>query len=130
MSFFQKSWLRLKMHASGRFFDKICLKAIKIFFSDTSSVIRWQVDSIFWWRWYSTERESSNFLACRDTPPPQFLFLEGHPDLPITLSAYCNDFEKSESIFFQINEVENSLIWHSIYWRLSIHFKIRSINET
>ena len=134
------------MHASSRIFDKICLKAIKIFFSNMWSVINEQVDSIFWWGWYSTEVKSSNVLACRETPPPKkFFFLAGHPDLPKgkTLRKVLDQLtvmilkRVSENISFQyiyskfrdIKEVANSLIWHSIYWRLSIHFKIRSINN-
>ena len=54
-----------------------------------SYVIKGQVDSICWWGRYSTEGESSNFLPCRETPPPpkkKTFLLVGH----------CNDFEKSK----------------------------------
>ena len=92
--------LLLKMHASGKSFDKICLKAIRNFFPGLNFLVGG----------YLTEGESSNFLACRETPifPP----VVGHPDLPIrkTLRRVLDPLtvmilkRVSESIFFQINK--------------------------
>ena len=114
----------LKRQASCRLFDKIYLKAIKtfFFFFIIWSLTRGQVDSIFWWEWFSTEGKSSNFLASRENPPPpkkkeKFFFLVGHPDLPLwkTLRRVLDLINVmilkrvSESIFFQINKFTASL---------------------
>ena len=86
---------------------------LNLIFFNMWSMIRGQGYSIFWWWWYPTEGESSNFLACRETPPlPKAPSLMEHSDLPTKKSLrkgynwsnYCNDFEKSESIFFQSNK--------------------------
>ena len=60
-------------------------------------------------RVYPTEEKSSNFLAYRESPAPQFSPSVGHPDLPImkTLRRVVVLFtvmilkRVSESIFFQ-----------------------------
>ena len=112
----------LKMRASDKIFDKICLKATTSF-SNMWPVIKGQGDSIFWWGWYLTEAESWNFwLAGRS---PKFPPLVGHPDLPTkkTLRRVLDTVmilkRVNESIFFQINkftackitkEVANSLM--------------------
>ena len=130
----------LKMRASDKIFDKICLKATTSF-SNMWPVIKGQGDSIFWWGWYLTEAESWNFwLAGRS---PKFPPLVGHPDLPIkkTLRRVLDTVmilkRVNESIFFQINKFTACKFkdkksrqipwWYSIYWRLSIHFKVRRI---
>ena len=96
----------LKMRASDKIFDKICLKATTSF-SNMWPVIKGQGDSIFWWGWYLTEAESWNFLACREIP--QIPSLSGtswssHKENAEEGAEYCNDFEKSEWEYFLSNQ--------------------------
>ena len=137
----------LKMHASAEFLIKICLKTIKTFFSPIYDL--WSGDR--WTQFFDgcdieqKGKIQTFWYAGRLSP---ILFLSGASWSPHkknseerAWSAYCNDSEKSKWEYFLSNkwiysnfidkkEVTNSLIWHSIYWRLSIHFKVRNITET
>ena len=107
----------LKMHASGRIFDNIYLKAIRdTFFFNIWSAIRRQVDSTFWWWWYSTEGKVHTFwLAGR--LPPLILLLSGtfwsphKKNLRRVLDLLTGMILKRvyESIFSEINKITPSL---------------------
>ena len=134
------------MHASGKSFGKICLKAIRdIFFSNMWPVIRggiWEPNFLV--GVISSRRGKFKLLGLQGDPP-QFLPLVRHHDLPIRktlrrvlgLLTVITLKRVRESIFFkaanlqhvQLNMKKRGQIlwWHSIYWRLSIHFKVRSI---
>ena len=131
----------------SRIFDKICLKAIKTFFfqyvicdQGTGGL------NFFGGGDIQQKRKIQTFWLAGRLPP--ILPLSGASRSPHkknseegAWSAYCNDFEESKwecflsnkwiySKFKDKKEVTNSLIWHSIYWRLSIHFQVRSITKT
>ena len=119
----------LKMQASGRIFDKICLKAIKTFFP----IYLWSGD-----RWsqffaggdFQRKGKLQTFWLTGRLPHLSFFFLVGHPDLPIrkTLRRVLDLLpvmilkRVSESIFFEINKLTVSLkrknrwqiLWYSI----------------
>ena len=114
----------LKIHASGKIFDKICLKTIiDAFSSNMWSVIWEQGDSIFWWRWHIQQKGKVQtfWLAGR---PPKFFPLAGHPPAlrrVLDLLTVMILKRVKESTFFQINkftackfkdkkEMENSLM--------------------
>ena len=98
----------LKMHASGKIFGKICLKAIRDTFSQY--VICDQGDSIFLVGVISNRRGKFKLFGFQGDPP-KFPPLVGHPDLPIrktlrrVLEALTVMILKrvNESIFFQVN---------------------------
>ena len=94
-------------------FGKICIKIIRGTFSSICGLWSGEIrgNTIFKWSWYPTEGESSDLLACRETP---YLISslsgtswshhkENHDEG--AWSTYCNDFQKGESIFFQSNKV-------------------------
>ena len=88
----------LKMHAAGKIFGKICLKAIRDTFFPICGLWsgEWRGDSIFWCGVYATGGGSSNFLACMGACPKGGRVL-GLLTVMILKSA-------SESIFFQSNK--------------------------
>ena len=102
------------MHAVGKMFGKICLKAIRDIFFRICGM--WsgegRGDSRSWLVWYPTEGDSSNFWACKENPRPQLSSLVEHPNLPIrkTLITVLGLLtviilkRVSESIFFQSNK--------------------------
>ena len=102
------------MHVVGKKVGKICRKAITdAFFPICAPRLgEGRVDSLFWWGVYPIEEGSSNVLACRGSPHPQFCFLVGHPDLPIkkTLRRVLGLLtvmilkRVRENIFFQSNK--------------------------
>ena len=117
----------LKMHASGKIFNKICLKAIRntFFFHYVVCDQGTGGTKFFSGGDIQQKRKVQTFwLAGR---PPKFPPLKGHPDLPIkkTRGRMLDPLtvmilkKVSESIFFQINkfaackfteEVENYLM--------------------
>ena len=69
--------LLLKMHASGKIFDKVCLKAIRdTIFSKMWSVIRGQGDSVFCWGDIQQMGKVKTF--CFAGRPPKFPPLVGY----------------------------------------------------
>ena len=80
MNFFKKSWLCYwKCICQAKLFIEFVKKLLEIF-SQYTECDQGTGDSVFWLGWYPTEGESSNFLACWETP--KFRPLVGHPDLP------------------------------------------------
>ena len=57
--------IKLKMYATDEIFGKNCLKAIRDIFAPIFGL--WSEEewlgSMFWWEWYPTEGEGSNFGA-------------------------------------------------------------------
>ena len=125
-----------KMYAAGKLFGKVCLKTIRdTFFPNMWSVNReGKRDPIFWWCDIWQKGKAQTFTLARRPPLPQFPPLVRYSNLPIRKT----DFEKSERVFsFKATNLQHIrlnmkkrwqiLWWHSIYWRLSTHFKMRSI---
>ena len=129
------------MCATGTILWRICLKAIRGIFFQYVVCDRRRDVLMFWWgrKWYSTERESSNFWTCRKSyyPPIEVSFIVGYPDLPIR-KALRRVFglltviilkRVSESIFFQSTiittlKMEKWLKMENrsyILWRCSIY---------
>ena len=86
-----KMIMLLKMHVSGRIFDKICPKAIKTVFSNMWSVIRELVDSIFWWGWKFKHFDSQGDTLGRGRGNlPLYFFLKNRTPNPIPFVKWGN----------------------------------------
>ena len=130
------------MRIPGKMFGKICLKAFRnTFFSNMWSVIRGGKKGLtFWWKVISNRRGKFKLLGLQEEPPPSPSPLVGHPNFSIRkilrrVLGLLTVFGKCECAYlFQSNkftackvkdrkEEANS----SIYWRLSIHLKVRKL---
>ena len=103
----------LKIYATSKVFDKICLNAIRdTFFSICGP---WSGEGKGTGGDIQQKGESSNFWSLDSLP--QFPPLVWHPNLSIkkvlkiALSAYCNDFEKSEWEYFLWVRLSGELRW-------------------
>ena len=132
----------LKIYAADEIFGKICLRAIRAtFFSNMRSLIRGGKGD---WGWYPTEGKVQTFSLSGGFPPTvPFLIV-------ISLSLYKGNSEEwlvcllswfwkewlrlfyfkatnLQHVMLNMNKRWHILWWHSVYWRLSIIFKVRSI---
>ena len=132
----------LKIHASDKIFDKICLKAIRdTFFSNMSL---WSGDRGNQFFSAGDIRQKEKVQAFWHAGrPPKFPPLVGYLDLlirktlkwvldPLTLMIFKGVKRVYSFRWMNLQHVclqkrWQILWWHSIYWRLSIHFKVRII---
>ena len=132
------------MHAAVKSYGKICLKAIGDTFFLICGLWSGEGQGTYFLGGDNIQQKGKvqTFGLAGRPPPPslQFSLLEGHPDLPIKktliravgLLTVMILERVSESIFLQhvklkMKKKHKIFWWCLIYWRLSIHLKVRNI---
>ena len=129
--------VKIKMCTRGKIFGEICLKAI--FFSNIWSAVNGGIG------WDLKERGRTQFLVggfrALSIPCLSCKSWSSIKNTVTAWSSYDNNFGKIEKVFFfkathlqhlqyvrvEMEKRRQNLYWRSMFVRLSLHFKVRSI---